>query len=96
MATDNASPSLENDQNPILEYVDDHPFISGFLVFELALLLIAVLLNRPADIPTSIVQDSNLLNVLAGLLGAFALMLGIIGILLILGLSLWSFLESGQ
>ena len=95
MSTDQWSPPGQAD-NIVLRYVNDHPFVIGFWVFEAVLFVIAYLLVQPRKEDIGFVNSPELLNVLAGLTAAFALFLAIIALMLRLSLLLWSLVASGR
>jgi len=87
--TDRDIPSPEVVNNPIRRFKEDYPFTLAVLLFEGFLLVVAALLSQPIEETAGPIQNTELTNILAGLIGAWVALLAILLVAFWVGIFLW-------
>jgi hypothetical protein len=87
--TDQEMPSPEVVNNPLRRFKEEYPFTFAVLLFEGFLVLVAVLLSQPIEEAVGPVQNTQLTNIVAGLIGAWVALLAILLVAFWVGIFLW-------
>lgn len=89
MSTERDVPSPEVVDNPLVRFKNEYPFTLAIILFELLLLAVAALLARPVEEVPGPIQNAELTNIIAGLVGAWVALVAILVVAFWAGIIVW-------